>query len=99
MTPTIEYIWPVEAQVNTAGEVAVKVHPHQHLIAQKTPSGKEYVFAIRANIALSWVDPRDVQHLLDRHIPCGCGNGSGRKYSFIYANESDVRRWTNGGGS
>ena len=98
LTFITQYTFPPDAQLNDAGEVALKVWPPQQLMAQQTPSGKDYVFMIRADIALSWVDPQDVANLLERRVDCGCANGSTRR-AFVYANEADVRRWTNGGGA
>ena len=83
---------------NDAGEVALKIWPPVQKIAQQVPSGKGYVFIIRADIAMSWVDPQDLENLLARMCSCNCGNSSSRK-CFMYANESDIRRWTNGGGA
>lgn len=86
-----------QAITNDAGQVALKVHPPQQLLVQGTPSGGEYVFAIRANIAMSWVNSLDVENVLARKKskPC-CPGSSGRVYQ--YANADDVRRWENGGG-
>lgn len=82
---------------NDAGQIALKYYQAAQVLAQQTPTGAGYAFAVRANIAMSWVDPDDVDNLLARRAGCNCG---GRKrQAFFYANESDVRRWTNGGGS
>lgn len=84
---------PEDAQVNEAGQVAMKYRKLAPILV--TCGNKQYVFVIRANIPLAWIDPE--------HIPCvgavkwGC---CGRKKpgGVLFANESDVRRWTNGGG-
>lgn len=81
-------------QVNEQGEVALKHYQPAQVLVQNTPSGKEYVFTTRANICLAWIQEGDVQSILSRTGGC-CG---GRRKLFDYANESDVRRWTNGGG-
>lgn len=81
---------------NATGDIALKYHqPQNRVLIQKTPTGADYVFVCKANITLAWVNPDDVQHLLERRKHC-CGNN--KKQVFFYANESDVRRWTNGGG-
>jgi hypothetical protein len=81
---------------NDAGQVALKYYQPAQILAKKAPSGNEYVFAVRADISMSWVSPGDVENLLQRRAGCNCG---GRKrQAFFYANEDDVRRWTNGGG-
>lgn len=86
-----------DVQLNDAGEVALKCYPMQQVLVQHTPSGAEYLFSIRANIALAWVDMQDVDNILPR-TKKGCCPGSSA-YRFMYANEADVRRWQNGGGS
>lgn len=85
-----------DAQINAAGEVALKYYQPAQVLAQNTPSGKGYSFAVRASISMSWVDPGDVDNLLGRKAGCNCGGK--RRQAFFYANEDDVRRWTNGGG-
>lgn len=81
---------------NEAGEVALKYHNQAQVLSPPdTPSGKRYVFVVKANISMAWVDAQDVDHLLKITKQC-CGNN--RKQQFFLANENDVRRWTNGGG-
>lgn len=80
---------------NEAGEVALKYRQPAPVIARNTPSKKEYAFVVKANISMAWVDPQDVDNLISRTKTCCGGN---RKKQFFLANESDVRRWTNGGG-
>lgn len=81
---------------NDAGQVALKYYQAAQVLAQGTPTGAGYAFAVRANIAMSWVEPADVENLLARRAGCNCG---GRKrQAFFYANEDDIRRWENGGG-
>ena len=86
-----------EAITNDAGQVALKYYQAAQVLAQQTPTGAGYAFAVRANISMSWVAPGDVENLLARKAGCNCG-GSRKKQAFSYANEDDVRRWTNGGG-
>jgi len=79
---------------NSAGEVALKYY---------LPTGKyislsatiEYVFVAEANISLCWVKPEHVDRILAIKKTC-CGNT--HKPMFRYANETEVRRWTNRGG-
>lgn len=56
--------------------------------------GRTYFFTMKANIAIAWVHPDDVNKLLQMRGGC-CG---GQKILFTQANVADVRRWTNGGG-
>jgi len=58
-------------------------------------NGHEYVFTSSANISLAWVEDDDVPAVLAITHNC-CGNN--KKPAFFLANESDIRRWTNGGG-
>lgn len=59
-------------------------------------NGHQYVFTVRAQICLAYVDEADVQELLD-----AVGGCCGKKQRNIYVrpNEDTVRRWTNGGGA
>lgn len=81
---------------NDAGQVALKYYQPAQVLAQKTPTGAGYAFAVRAGISMSWVNPDDAPNLLQRKAGCNCGGK--KRQAFFYANESDVRRWTNGGG-
>ena len=81
---------------NDAAQVAMKYYqPAHRILVQQTPTGNDYVFLARANITMAWVDQADADHLLGRRKHC-CGNH--KKQIFFYANENDVRQWTNGGG-
>jgi hypothetical protein len=86
-----------QAITNDAGQVALKYYQPAQVLAQNTPTGTGYAFAVRASISMSWVAPDDVGNLLARRAGCNCG-GSKKKQAFFYATESDVRRWVNGGG-
>jgi len=55
-----------------------------------------YSFVPHANICLAWVQEGHVDQVLAIKHKCGCASGGG--FEFRYANESDVRRWTNRGG-
>lgn len=81
---------------NDAGEVAIKYYqtvPHTVKVA-----GQEYyAFVVRANICLAWIRPEHVAMVLSIRRKKCCGNGA-KPNEYRYANESDVRRWTNGGG-
>lgn len=78
--------------------IALKYYQPAQVLVQGTPTGKEYVFVPKANISLCPdVDPADVGNLLGRKAGCNCG-GSRRQPAFYEANESDIRRWNNGGG-
>lgn len=87
---------PLEPILDADGNVAVKYTRQQLAFVEHTPSGKQYVFVCRANIYMSWVDPRDVAHIRGLKGGC-CGNRT--QIVYYLANESDVRRWTNNGGA
>lgn len=77
--------------------VALKYYQPTQVLVKATPTGKEYVFVPKANISMAYVDSEDVGNLLERKAGCNCG-GSKRQQAFYEANESDIRRWENGGG-
>lgn len=88
---------PETAVTNEAGLVAMK---YRKLFPMRVrcggwPNYVTYVFTIRANIPMTWVEPE--------HVPCmqnvkyGCC-GKKKPGGVIFANSDDVRRWTNGGG-
>lgn len=58
-------------------------------------NGHEYFFDVRADICMAWILTDDSQSVLNVTKTC-CGNN--KRTVYRYANESDVRRWTNGGG-
>lgn len=57
-----------------------------------------YVFRVQANICMAWVREEHVAQIMAMMHNCHCGGGSNLP-EFRYANESDVRRWTNKGGA
>jgi len=76
------------------GKVAVAYYqtiPHAIKVNEYT-----YAFVVRANICMAWVSENDVDAVLRITKTC-CGGH--RKVVYRFANENDVRRWTNGGGS
>lgn len=78
---------------NEAGQVAMKYRRQRPLLLKC--GKKQYVFVVRANIPLAWIDEEDIPCAQAKRGGC-CGQ---RKPGvIIFANESDVRRWTNGGG-
>lgn len=80
--------------LNQQGQTALKYHQPGQPYLQNTPSGQEYIGVTKANICMIWANAEDVDHILAKRGGC-CG---GKKRLFAYANEDDVRRWTNGGG-
>jgi len=56
----------------------------------------EYAFVVRADICMAWIKEEDVNAILSVTKQCCGGN---RNTVYRLANENDVRRWTNGGGS
>ena len=75
-------------ETNEIGQVAIK-YKRQN---QKLVNG--YVFIVRANISMAWINPEDVQKLLNIRGGC-CG---AKQKMFLPSNPDDVRRWTQGGG-
>jgi len=57
--------------------------------------GDGYVFVVRANISLAEVKDEHVEKILQVKGGC-CGS---KQPVFMKANEDDIRRWKNGGGS
>jgi len=84
---------PDHAIRNDAGEVAMKYGKEQRLLVRC--GTYDYVFAMRANISMSWIKPEDVPCI--RRVKGGCC-GPKKPGIIVFANESDVRRWTAGGG-
>lgn len=76
------------------GMVAIKFRRQQRALV--TCHGAEYVFSMQANISMCWVGAADVDCVLA--VKGGCC-GQAKPGVFVYANEDDVRRWTNGGGA
>lgn len=86
---------PAGAITNDAGQVAMRYM--QQTPAFITCNGHEYVFTVRAHIALAWIDPQDVTCMLN--VRKGCGGCGGKKKNVIFlTDETHVRRWTVGGG-
>jgi len=84
---------PNTAILNDAGEVAMKYGNQQRILVR---CGQyDYVFMMRANISMSWVKPEDVPCV--RKVKGGCC-GKKKPGVIVFANESDARRWTAGGG-
>ena len=75
------------------GKVAIRRIPAR--VKLVTVRGTEYIFLIRGNVALCWVDKADVPDVLA--IKQGCCGG-GKKQVFYYADETHLRRWENNGG-
>lgn len=88
---------PDNAVLNDAGQIAMKYKRKVplHVRCGGHPNYITYIFIIRANIPMAWVNPE--------HLPCmanvtySCCSGQ-KRGGAIFANEDDVRRWTNGGG-
>lgn len=82
-------------QTNQDGWIALRYYQSTQVLVQKTPSRHDYVFVPQANISLAWIRPEDVDNILARKKGC-CGGH--KRNSYLYANENDVRQWTNKGG-
>lgn len=78
---------------NADGQVAVRRYRQNRktiLISNK----KVYHFIPKNNICLAWIDPEDVETILNIKYDC-CGNS--KKLEFHLASETDVRRYLYGG--
>lgn len=85
-------VFPIE---NESGQVALQYYQPIQKYVEVNSAG--YVFTVRADISLTWVNPADVGAILA--IRGGCNCSSSKQPVFRYAVESSVRRWINGGGS
>lgn len=84
-----------EAQVNKAGEVALRCVREGRFFITDCPSGKEYVATTQVGICLVWVEPQDVDWIMEnKKIGC-CGK---KQHGFYLADAVHVRRWLNQGG-
>ena len=82
---------------NSAGQIALKYKRQQKAVVECGPANdrRTYIFSMRANISMAWVEPSDVACCLA--VVGGCC-GVRRPGVVVYASDTDVRRWTNGGG-
>lgn len=73
--------------VNEAGQIAVR----WNVLTEKIVviHGTEYLFKIKSNISMVWVNPGDVEAILSVRSTC-CG---GKAQACHLANELDVKRW------
>lgn len=85
---------PPGAVVNEEGQVAMRFMKQANSFVQCGQNG--YVFVVRANIAISYVNPEDLDCILGYRIGC-CGGR--KKQAIFFADETHYRRWSNGGGS
>lgn len=83
--------------VNDDGQIALRYRRQQKAVVECGPHAdrRTYIFSMRANISMAWVKPEDVPCCLA--VKGGCC-GQKKTGVIIYASETDVRRWTNGGG-
>lgn len=84
---------PEHAIVNETGQVAMRYKKQAPALVEC--GKKKYYFAVRANIALAWVDQEDLSCVLAKKEGC-CGGR--KKPAVFFADETHVRRWTVGGG-
>jgi len=71
------------------GKVAIKYFqniPHQIRIGSKN-----YLFMVKANICMCWINKGDVPTILAKTKTC-CG-GNRYRNVYKYANDLDVKRW------
>lgn len=82
-----------QAPPRADGYVAMKRRNQGDIITPEI-GGNVYFFRTSANIAMAWIAPENIGQILK--VRCGCcGN---RNLCFTYANVSDVRRHSAGGG-
>lgn len=74
--------------VNESGEVAIR----WNRVMQKyiKVGEREYIFVVKANIAMAWIHPDDVDKVLSIKISC-CGGRAA--LACTLANELSVKRW------
>ena len=82
--------------ISNDGQVAIKYYQSIPHLWPPSPDKGKYAFRVRANICMSWIPEAEAQAVLDTLGGC-CGEK--KKGVYRPANESDVRRWTNNGGS
>lgn len=77
--------------------VAMRYLRQQQMIVECGPgkARRQHVFSMKANISMGWIPLEDVPCCLA--VKGGCC-GQRKAGIIIYANEADVRQWTNGGG-
>jgi len=80
------------AQKNNANEIALCYYHTTNPFVEI--NDRSYKFITKANICLSWVKEEDAPAILAKRGGC-CGS---KRPIFRIASETDVRRWTNGGG-
>ena len=87
---------PEGAITNDEGQVALRYNRQATALVTCPGQGAvEYVFTVRANIAMAFVNEEDVECMLGIKEGC-CGNR--KKNVIFYIDETHFNRWTNGGG-
>ncbi len=86
--------FPETAVFNEEGQIALRYKKQKPALVGC--NGNQYYFSVMASISISYVDAEDADCLLGLKEGCSCG--SGKKNNIIYADETHVRRWENGGG-
>lgn len=76
--------------VNDTGQVAVKYfQPMSQTLKMR---GKTYVFQVKRNLSIAWIDAEDVEEVLNVMKVCCGGN---RRPVFRLEHELHVKRWLN----
>lgn len=89
-------IWGRQPVLNEAGLAAMRyIRNIPTIVACGGKNGRQHAFVVRANINIAWVPEADTACCLA--VKGGCC-GQKKPGVIVYANESDVRRWMNGGG-
>jgi hypothetical protein len=76
--------------VNDSGQVAVKYFqpiPQTLKIRDRT-----YIFQVKKSLSIAWIEPEDVQAVLDVVKECCGGN---RQKVYRLEHETHVKRWLN----
>jgi len=76
--------------VNDSGQVAVKYF--QAMSQTLKIRSKTYVFQVRKNLSIAWIDAKDVEEVLNVTKVC-CGGNRNKVYRLEH--EMHVKRWLN----
>lgn len=76
--------------VNDAGQVAVKYF--QPMAQTLKIRSKTYVFQVKKNLSIAWIDAEDVEEVINVTKVCCGGN---RNKVFRLEHELHVKRWLN----
>ena len=76
--------------VNDSGQVAVKYF--QPMSQTLKVNGRTYIFKVMKNLSIAWIEPEDVEAVLNVTKVC-CGGNRNKVYRLEH--ETHVKRWLN----